>query len=220
MEPPEPKLKIFLRESERRCGPFSRRRTDWREVFSVAERAAVCLPAPMSITTKKGDDGTTRLMFNRAVPKDDPRVEAYGTVDELNAAVGMARALAPAAQRTRVEALQRHLVVLMGELAVQPEDTDRYRAKGYPRLEESALAEIEAWISELEAKGTRLSGWVISGETVVGTAFDFARTVCRRAERRVCTLHRETPVNDVAMRFLNRLSDLLWLLAREAEAAE
>ncbi len=156
-------------------------------------------------------------MFNRAVPKDDPRVEAYGTVDELNAALGMARALGPAAVRVRVEALQRHLVALMGELAVLPEDADRYRAKRYPRLEGSAVAEVEAWTGELEAGGTRFRGWVMPGGTAAGAAFDHARTICRRAERRVCTLHRQAPAGEVALRFLNRLSDLLWLLARESE---
>ncbi|MCC5806824.1 MAG: cob(I)yrinic acid a,c-diamide adenosyltransferase [Opitutales bacterium] len=171
----------------------------------------------MSIATKNGDDGTTRLMFNRAVPKDDPRVEAYGTVDELNAVLGLARASGPPALRARVEAVQRRLVALMGGLAVLPEDAARYRAKGYPCLHDEAVEEVEAWIGELEAADSSFRGWVMPGGTAAGAAFDHARAVCRRAERRVYTLHMQSPVEGVVLRFLNRLSDLLWLLARKME---
>jgi cob(I)alamin adenosyltransferase len=171
----------------------------------------------MSIATRTGDDGTTGLMYGRRVPKDDPRVEAYGTVDELNAALGMARAQAKAPLiQEELLAIQRQLVALMGELAVAPEDLARYHAaEKYPKLEESALAQLDGVVARLEGENITFDGWATPGANVAAGALDVARTVCRRAERRVVELGGECAL---VIRYLNRLSDVLWLMARQAES--
>ena len=173
----------------------------------------------MSIATRTGDDGTTALMFGRRVRKDDPRVEAYGTVDELNAALGVARAQA---NRPRVAeellAIQQQLVALMGELAVAPEDLERYRAAGkYPKLEASALAKLDELVAWLEAEKISFDGWATPGANLGAAALDMARTICRRAERRVVELN--DAETRLAIRYLNRLSDVLWLMARFSETS-
>jgi cob(I)alamin adenosyltransferase len=172
----------------------------------------------MSIATRTGDDGTTALMYGRRVRKNDARVEAYGTVDELNAALGMARALSTAPLiPAELLAIQRQLVALMGELAVAPEDQARYRAtEKYPKLEERALAELDAIVARLEGEKITFDGWATPGANVAAGALDVARTVCRRAERRVVELGDESAL---VIRYLNRLSDVLWLMARQAETA-
>ena len=174
----------------------------------------------MSIVTKTGDDGTTALMYGRRVPKTHPRVETYGTVDELNAALGMARAAAePGCARDRLLAIQQDLVILMGELCVEPEDLPRYRRDGYAPVTPAMTAKLEALVRELEAQNLNLKGWATPGGTPAGAALDLARTICRRAERRVCGLKESGGLKNPEMIiYLNRLSDLLWLLARRAEA--
>lgn len=175
----------------------------------------------MSIITKKGDLGTTALMYNRQVPKSHPRVEAYGAVDELNAALGVARAGASrAALRDKLGSIQRRLVLLMGELATLNADRERYLKDGYGLLTADATAELEAWAAEIEAKQRPLRGWAMPGGGLISAYLDFARTICRRAERRVCALQAagELPNSEILI-YLNRLSDLLWLLARREEQA-
>jgi len=171
----------------------------------------------MSIATRTGDDGTTALMYGRRVGKADPRVEAYGTVDELNAALGLARAHAalPLVQEELL-AVQKQLVALMGELAVAPEDLARYRAtEKYPKLEESALAQLDALVVTIEGEKIKFEGWATPGASVASAALDVARTVCRRAER--CVVELADEENALAIRYLNRLSDVLWLMARYTE---
>jgi len=174
----------------------------------------------MSIATKTGDKGTTALMFGRRVPKTDPRVEAYGTVDELNAALGLARATAGDPFITEpVMAIQKQLVVLMGELAVAGEDRERYAKGGYEFVTAAMVDGLTALIDDLE-KNHKLSfkSWATPGATPAAAAMDVARTVCRRAERRVAFLMEQNiPVNPEIIRFLNRLSDLCWLYARWME---
>jgi cob(I)alamin adenosyltransferase len=171
----------------------------------------------MSIATRTGDNGTTALMFGRRVSKNDPRVEAYGTVDELNAALGLARAQAVRSGAAEsLLAVQGRLVALMGELAVAPEDLQRYRTAGkYPQLEESALAELDRLVERLEHEKFTFDGWATPGANVAAAALDVARTVCRRAERRVVELGGDAAL---VIRYLNRLSDVLWLMARQAES--
>src|ERR1035438_2175561 len=107
----------------------------------------------MSIATKTGDDGTTALMYGRRVPKNHPRVEACGTVDELNAALGLARATAEHDfVRENLLAIQKDLVVLMGELCVQPEDLERYVKDGYPLVTPGLTAKLDALVHEIEAQ--------------------------------------------------------------------
>lgn len=173
----------------------------------------------MSIATKTGDHGTTGLMYNRRVPKHHPRVEAYGCVDELNAALGLARAVArPARLRKDLLAIQRNLVVVMGELATDPRDLARYRQDGFPLVGPELTAQLDTLVAQVEPPLGPLRDWVMPGETDIAAALDFARTVCRRAERRVCTLAASRRLhNPELIVYLNRLADVLWLLARQAE---
>lgn len=174
----------------------------------------------MSIVTKTGDDGTTALMYGRRVHKDHPRVEAYGTVDELNAALGLVRATVQEDfSREKLLAVQKNLIVLMGELAVLPEDLPRYSKDGYTVVAPEMTAELDALVREIEAQNVSFKGWVTPGATMNSAALDVARTVCRRAERRVCGLREMGGLqNAEIIVYLNRLSDLLWLMARCAEA--
>lgn len=173
----------------------------------------------MSIVTKTGDRGTTSLMYQRQVPKTHSRVEAYGCVDELNAALGLARALGGAQPyATGLLEIQRQLVSLMGELATASEDRSRYVRDGYPQLNPGHTALLDGLVRELEAREVRFKGWAMPGDNPFAAALDVARTVCRRAERRVCVLQEAGELhNPEIIVYLNRLSDLLWLLARWAE---
>jgi len=174
----------------------------------------------MSIATKTGDNGTTALMYGRRVPKNHPRVEAYGTVDELNAALGLARATAEQDfVRTNLLASQKDLIVLMGELCVQPEDLHRYTADGYFLVTPDMTARLDALVKEIEAQKISFKGWATPGATHSSATLDVARTVCRRAERRVCELKFVGEMrNTEIILYLNRLSDLLWLFARWVES--
>jgi cob(I)alamin adenosyltransferase len=174
----------------------------------------------VSIVTRTGDGGTTTLMYGRRVPKNHPRVETYGTIDELNAALGLARATTKEDFiRENLLAIQKNLVVLMGELAVVPEDLSRYAKDGYSVVTPEMTAKLDALVREIEAQKVSFKGWATPGATMNSAALDVARTVCRRAERRVCTL-RETGElqNAEIIIYLNRLSDLLWLMARRVES--
>src|ERR1017187_1378597 len=143
----------------------------------------------MGIATKNGDDGTTALMHGRRVPKTHPRVEAYGTVDELNAALGLARATAEHDfVRENLLVIQKDLVALMGELSVQPEDLERYVKDSHPTVTPGMTAKLDALVHEIEAQNIGFKGWVTPGATKPSAALDVARTGCRRAERRVCAL--------------------------------
>jgi cob(I)alamin adenosyltransferase len=172
----------------------------------------------MSITTKRGDEGDTDLMFARRVPKTHPSVASYGEVDELNAALGLARVFSTRDRITSaLAARQAELIGLMGELATAPEDRERYVAAGYARLTAEMVEALTEESAALETElNTRFRGWATPGAetTPCGAALDLARTVCRRAERAVL---RAGEPNAVLVRHLNRLSDFLWLLAR-AEA--
>ena len=173
----------------------------------------------MSIVTKRGDRGTTALMYNRQVSKCNPRVEAYGAVDELNAAIGLARAAAEHDRlRQNLTTTQKNLVLLMGELATAADDLPRYTKDGHSLVTPAMTATLEAWIAELEAANVSATGWVMPGANAGSAALDFARTVCRRAERRSCALQETDQLhNPEIVIYLNRLSDLLWLLARWVE---
>lgn len=174
----------------------------------------------MSIVTKTGDSGTTALMYGRRVPKNHPRVEAYGTADELNAALGLARATAKRTfARNNLLLIQKDLVILMGELAVAEDDLERYVDDGFSRVTPDMAARLEKVVGEIEKKKIHFKGWATPGATVHAAAVDVARTVCRRAERRACALQETGQLqNPEIIIYLNRLSDFLWLLARWAEA--
>lgn len=170
----------------------------------------------MSIVTRTGDQGTTGLMYNRRVPKHHPRVEAYGCVDELNAALGVARA-ATRSRRLREQLLtiQHDLVVVMGELATDAVDLGRYRADGFRPVTAELTGRLDGVVASVESRLGTFKDWVMPGGTATGAALDLARTVCRRAERRVCALLDTDQLrNPEIVVYLNRLADTLWLLAR------
>lgn len=172
----------------------------------------------MSIVTKTGDSGTTSLMYGRRVPKTHPRVEAYGAVDELNAALGLARATAGQDfVRENLLLIQKDLVVLMGELATASEDLPRYLKDGFVQLAADKTARLEGLVNQIEPK-IPLKDWAMPGATLHGAALDSARVVCRRAERLACKLQdaRELGNGEIIV-YLNRLGDLLWLIARFVE---
>ena len=175
----------------------------------------------MSIVTKTGDDGTTALMYGRRIAKQHPRVEAFGTVDELDAALGVARAASRSDfVRSALLAVQQDLVALMGELCVAPEDWPRYLKDGYARLTPVMTSKLDALVAGIEARNPGFKDWATPGATADSAALDLARTICRRAERRVCALKEsEGLLNAEILVYLNRLSDVLWLLARQTEGA-
>ncbi len=173
----------------------------------------------MSIATKTGDGGTTGLMYNRRVSKCHPRVEAYGAVDELNAALGLARSSAAnAPQNSRLELIQKDLVILMGELATQVEDLPRYAKDGFAVVTGELTAKLDLIVRDIEARNISFRGWATPGANLAAASLDVARTTCRRAERRICALQEAGQLqNGEIIIYLNRLSDALWLMAREAE---
>jgi len=175
----------------------------------------------MSITTKRGDEGLTDLLFGRRVSKSHPRIRANGAVDELNAALGLARAIAvQPLVRQRIGNLQTDLVQLMGEIATLPEDLPRYDELGR-RITEDLVDKAHGWIRELEREhGVNSQTWVTPGAAgnLAGAFLDQARTIGRRAEREVAELLETGEIeNRALLRYLNRVSDLCWLLARLEE---
>lgn len=172
----------------------------------------------MSIITQRGDDGETDLMFGKRISKISLRIAALGAIDELNAALGLARAAdASAANGTTLDRIQNLLFGLMGELACLPEDAARYHEKGYAALTEADLDWLTETALEIEGRGVRYTHWAVPGAegSMARAHLDFARTVARRAERHILHLHAEGGEVPLSARlFLNRLSDFLWILAR------
>ena len=173
----------------------------------------------MSIATRTGDDGTTGLLYGQRVPKDHPQVEAVGACDELNAALGGAKAqLAAGPGRELLTQSQTALVALMGELACAEADAARYAASKFPKLAEADLARLDQAVAGLESRGFKFEGWATPGANPRAAALDLARVAARRAERRIAALPATgRQVRPLVRQFVNRLSDVLWLLAREAE---
>lgn len=179
----------------------------------------------MSITTRKGDQGQTDLLFGCRLSKSHPRVHALGVVDELNAALGPLRV---AALREETQAIvpqvQRWLIELMGELATPPGQEQRYAEKHPDRISSTQVTWLDEWVARLEAGGAlKFKGWALPGEasSMTGAYADLARVACRRAERHVIDLQGgpdEVPNREI-VRLLNRLADVLWLLARWEEQA-
>lgn len=173
----------------------------------------------MSIVTKTGDEGETSLMYGRRVSKADPRVAAYGCVDELTATLGMARALVTDKFLSdEIFAAQKDLIIVMGELATSADDRSRYVKDGFHLTKPEMVERVTAVIVDLEKdKSLYPKDWVIPGGTAAAAALDFARATCRRAERQIAPLSSEKNFNPEILRYLNRLSDLCWVLARYAE---
>ncbi|MEO1836168.1 MAG: cob(I)yrinic acid a,c-diamide adenosyltransferase [Akkermansiaceae bacterium] len=172
----------------------------------------------MSIVTRRGDNGHSDLLFGKRLPKTDARFEAVGTIDELNAALGLVRARGEAVTNSLIDRLQEKLVGLMGELAVHPDDAQRYADSDYPSITSEDVVSLEREAAAIEDEGISFKGWARPGANgnVEGAQLDVARTVCRRAERRVLALSAVLS-NPAIPLFLNRTSDLLWLLARKSE---
>jgi cob(I)alamin adenosyltransferase len=176
---------------------------------------------PIRITrvyTRTGDQGETALVGGKRVPKDTPRIEAYGTLDELNAVLGIARAFnsdtRSLAVRQRVEdilkQLQNELFDLGGELATPPEAQHEHMF----RVGEREVKALESTLDELQKDLEPLRSFILPGGGKVSAFLHQARTVCRRAERLVLRLSREEDIGPWPLRYLNRLSDLLFVLAR------
>ena len=157
------------------------------------------------IYTRTGDDGTTGLGDGSRVAKDSPRVEAYGTVDELNSIIGMVLAYAlPDAVRACLVAVQHDLFDLGGEFSVP----------GYQAVEDKYVARLESRLDDFNADLPNLKEFILPAGGLATSTTHLARTVCRRAERRAITLAHTEDVNPAAIHYLNRLSDLLFVLAR------
>ena len=167
----------------------------------------------MSISTKTGDSGDTRLWTGEKVGKDELRVEAYGSLDELSSFLGLARHECELPEtKASLESLQRDLLRACSELASPGTRKDGFLGRG----DEAAMTEA---VHALEAR-IPLKGFVLPGMTRGSAALDVARTVCRRAERRIVALSRGAPVSPELLSWVNRLSDYLFMLARSEEAAQ
>jgi cob(I)alamin adenosyltransferase len=190
-------------------------------------------PFESAVATRRGDDGTTGLLFGGdRIAKDDPRTEAYGTIDEAVAALGLARAQLGVKRRIGqlnvgfgelpaiLLRLQRELFVAAAELATRPDAWDRQQ-DGVSRVTGSMVEGLDTMLREAEAHIAMPTEFVVPGETPVSAAIEVARTVVRRAERRAVTLGSEGLIPGThLLPYLNRLADLLWVLARAAEQAE
>ncbi len=163
----------------------------------------------MKLYTKGGDDGTTALFGGRRVPKDHPRVAAYGEVDELNAVIGLVASTCQDEDTvTQLRQVQSELFVVGAELAT-PDAT-----QANPTIGEGHVLQLEQWIDKAAGEVASLKTFVLPGGCTTGAGLHLARTTCRRAERTVTTLDREEHLNKWVPIYLNRLSDLLFALAR------
>ena len=172
----------------------------------------------MSIVTRHGDGGETSLLYGGRVPKDDLHTEAYGALDEAISALGLARALSSGSVLAgRILDLQRDLFTVGAELATATPDRELL-AKHFATVRPAMIEALDAEVHDLEARVQLPKGFVIPGGTPVAAALDLARTFVRRAERRTVTLDRAGGLaNAEVLRYLNRCSDLLFMLAREVE---
>lgn len=170
----------------------------------------------MKVYTKAGDDGSTGLFFGGRVPKDSAQPRAYGAVDEAQAAIGVARAFAPEASELEhlLITIMRDLWVVMAELATLPENRGKLDA-GATLTTPAMIDALEVHIDDLSARFDPPTDFVVPGQNVVAAHLDVARTVVRRAERVTVTAMADT--DSLAVQYLNRLSDLLWTMARWQE---
>lgn len=190
-------------------------------------------PFNSAVATGRGDDGTTGLLFGgERIRKDDLRTEAYGTIDEAVAALGVARSWLGVKNRigtlnvgfgdlpALILRIQRELFVAAAELATQPGAWDRQQ-DGVSRVSAAMVDGVDAMLRDAEAHIVMPTEFVVPGETPTSAALELARTILRRAERRAVTLGSEGLIpGPHLLPYLNRLADLLWVLARAAEQAE
>lgn len=165
------------------------------------------------IYTRKGDGGETRLFTGERVAKDEARLEALGCIDELVAFIGLARVEVEHPEiRSRLIAIQSELYLILGDIASSAEDQPVTT-----KLPDDAIAILESVIDAYDSKLPPLRDFVMPGETRASSALHVARTVCRRAERRVVAVVRDHPLSERVPAYLNRLSDLLFMMARLAD---
>ncbi len=171
----------------------------------------------MSIATKRGDAGKTSLVGGTRVSKSNPRVECYGTIDELISQMGFARSICQDAEiRERVKAIQRELYKVGSAIATAPESKECA-----PEITAEMVDALDAEVHRIEAEPGVLADWSLPGELPDASAIDVARTVCRRAERLATALMEGGAIeNPHILAYLNRLSDLLWLFGRLLEARQ
>lgn len=173
----------------------------------------------MKTFNKRGDRGETSLLFGGRVPKDDPRCEAYGTIDEAVSALGLARAIVRKERvRDIVHGIQKELFIVGSELATVADQYDKLLDK-HPVVTEEMVARLEVTIDELEKKVEMPRAFIIPGTSQSAAALDLARTIIRRAERRAVALRNQDMLpNERVLHYLNRLADLVYTLARYEES--
>jgi len=170
------------------------------------------MPKITKIYTRKGDDGTTALGSKLRVSKDDLRVTAYGTIDELNSLIGLALSYGLDEKLAKVlPGIQNTLLHLGSDLAFPAEDKQAWQV---PRIEARHIAEVEVLIDELNERVGPLENFILPGGCPGAAALHVARTVCRRAERVIVSLGREQEINPLNLNFINRLSDALFVMGR------
>lgn len=169
----------------------------------------------MSIATKKGDKGKTSLIGGRRVSKGDPRVEAYGALDELGSVMGFARSICRYEKvAAATKAIQKELFTVSASLAT-PVSQEGEKTN---RVTQQMVDDLTRQVEEIEAIDGILGDWALPGEDTVSAAYDVARTVCRRAERAAVRLYDDADgVDPLTIAYINRLSDLLWLFGRLVE---
>lgn len=166
------------------------------------------------IYTRGGDKGGTSLFDQVRVTKDDIRVESYGTVDELGAALGIAKNFTDEETRERIEAIQNRLFTVASNLATQDP------AKVAVKLKEEYIDELESIIDRYMDAAPREGCFIINGSSKAAAFLHLARTICRRAERRVISLSGVAEVDPLVIKYLNRLSDVIYAMARFSEDEE
>ncbi|GHU53197.1 ATP--cob(I)alamin adenosyltransferase [Bacilli bacterium] len=177
----------------------------------------------MGITTKTGDDGTTSFPGGGRVPKDHPRIECLGALDELNALLGAARCAAIKPRTGEIiKKIQEEIITISGIIAsgaATPANRVSHSITAQADGPKPAFntKRLENWAAELESILPPLRNFIIPGENPASAQLHIARTLCRRAERRLVSLNHAAPVPPELLRYMNRLSDLLFLLARDAE---
>ena len=173
----------------------------------------------MSITTKRGDNGETDLMFGRRVSKNHLRILAVGRIDELNASLGIVRVYSNDDLKLidKIEIIQKDLIILMGEISTLPKDMELYEEKGFEHFGVERVQNLDNWIKEIEERDVSLDGWALPGSSGshVSAHLDYSRVICRRAERGCINLDKD--LGESVLVYLNRLSDLLWLMARDKD---
>lgn len=162
------------------------------------------------VYTRKGDKGETDLMNGERVLKTDVRIEAYGTVDELNSAVGIVRPVEPEDISVVLKQIQNHLHIIQSELS-NPDANDKPE---YPKIDQEHIDILEEYIDKFQEEVGQADDFILPGGTENGSQIHLARSICRRAERRVVALSVEEDINENVQKYLNRLSDLLFVVAR------